>query len=168
MYYTATSAYLWGNFLSPSTVDVWLGIVTGLSSVVHVEKGFVACLVERVSVQVILFWPLREHQVTDEDPTAWRWQFFSQLSATYPIHLCLWSIHTRWSPFPAAEPVSYPRSLRGSPKWHQCSWVGAMDRIISYLSMPGCTFCETLYLAGHLEGQLGPGKLQSNIVNSTT
>lgn len=52
---TATSAYLWGNFLSPSTVDVWLGIVTGLSSIVHVEKGFVACLVERVSVQVILF-----------------------------------------------------------------------------------------------------------------
>jgi hypothetical protein len=46
-----SSAFL-GDFLSPSTVDVWLGIVTGLSSAVHMEEGFVVCSVERVSVQV--------------------------------------------------------------------------------------------------------------------
>jgi hypothetical protein len=51
----ATSAYLWGNFLSPSTVDVWLGTIMRLPSAARVGKGFVACSVERVSVQVILF-----------------------------------------------------------------------------------------------------------------
>jgi len=68
-----TYACLWGDFLSPSTVDIWLShIVIGLplSSVMRLQEGFVACLVKRVTIQVkyLLFRP--HHQASINDPAA--------------------------------------------------------------------------------------------------
>lgn len=83
-----TSPCVWSEFPSPSTVDVWLGVVAGLPSVVRAQEGFVTCSVESVSVQVrlLLSWPLGKHGASDDYP-ACRWQFLYWLSDTYPTYL---------------------------------------------------------------------------------